>query len=104
MASNQRYPAGGAPGAEPKVTVKQQTSTLGPSKTIEGTLQLGGMHVCRTIDNRLPATLRPAFAMFALAACDSDSTPIVPMAAAGGGRPKASGPASRRPRNQTLPH
>ena len=27
------------------------------------------------------------FAMFALAACDSDSTPIVPMAAAGGGSP-----------------
>ena len=25
--------------------------------------------------------------MFALAACDSDSTPIVPMAAAGGGSP-----------------
>src|SRR5882762_6125127 len=27
------------------------------------------------------------FAMFALAACDGDSTPIVPMAAAGGGSP-----------------
>src|SRR4029077_14676043 len=29
------------------------------------------------------------FAMFALAACDSDSTPIVPMAAAGGSSPRA---------------
>ena len=38
--------------------------------------------------------------MFALAACDSDSTPIVPMAAAGGGSPSAGEAVSGRDSNK----
>ena len=44
------------------------------------------------------------FAMFALAACDSDSTPIVPMAAAGGSSPGAGGAVSGRDSNKLGPN
>ena len=44
------------------------------------------------------------FAMFALAACDSDSTPIVPMAVAGGSSPGAGGPVSGRDTNKLGPN
>src|SRR6266852_2856185 len=44
------------------------------------------------------------FAMFALAACDSDSTPIVPMAAAGGSSPGAGGAVSGRDTNKLGPN
>jgi protein involved in polysaccharide export with SLBB domain len=42
--------------------------------------------------------------MFALAACDSDSTPIVPMAAAGGGSPGAGEAVSGRDSNKLGPN
>jgi protein involved in polysaccharide export with SLBB domain len=42
--------------------------------------------------------------MFALAACDSDSTPIVPMAAAGGGSPSAGEAVSGRDSNKLGPN
>jgi protein involved in polysaccharide export with SLBB domain len=44
------------------------------------------------------------FAMFALAACDSDSTPIVPMAAAGGGSPGAGEAGTGRDSNKLGPN
>jgi protein involved in polysaccharide export with SLBB domain len=44
------------------------------------------------------------FAMFALAACDSDSTPIVPMAAAGGSSPGAGEAVSARDSNKLGPN
>src|SRR5882762_6276686 len=44
------------------------------------------------------------FAMFALAACDSDSTPIVPMGATGGSSPGAGGPVSGRDTNKLGPN
>src|SRR3981081_3773168 len=44
------------------------------------------------------------FAMFALAACDSDSTPIVPMAAAGGSSPGAGEAVSGRDSNKLGPN
>ena len=43
-------------------------------------------------------------AMFVLAACDSDSTPIVPMAAAGGGSPSAGEAVSGRDSNKLGPN
>ena len=42
--------------------------------------------------------------MFALAACDSDSTPIVPMAATGGGSPSAGEAVSCRDSNKLGPN
>jgi protein involved in polysaccharide export with SLBB domain len=42
--------------------------------------------------------------MFALAACDSDSTPIVPMAATGGGSPGAGETVSCRDSNKLGPN
>ena len=44
------------------------------------------------------------FAMFALAACDSDPTPIVPMAAAGGGSPGAGEAGTGRDSNKLGPN
>ena len=44
------------------------------------------------------------FAMFALAACDSDSTPIVPMAAAGGGSQGAGEAGTGRDSNKLGPN
>ena len=44
------------------------------------------------------------FAMFALAACDSDSTPIVPMAAPGGGSPGAGEAGTGRDSNKLGPN
>jgi polysaccharide export outer membrane protein len=44
------------------------------------------------------------FAMFALAACDGDSTPIVPMAAAGGGSPGTGEAVSGRDSNKLGPN
>ena len=44
------------------------------------------------------------FAMFALAACDSDPTPIVPMAAAGGGSPGAGEASTGRDSNKLGPN
>src|SRR3982074_1665920 len=44
------------------------------------------------------------FAMFALAACDSDSTPIVPQAAAGGSSPGAGEAVSGRDSNKLGPN
>jgi protein involved in polysaccharide export with SLBB domain len=44
------------------------------------------------------------FAMFALAACDSDSTPIIPMAAAGGSSPGAGEAVSARDSNKLGPN
>jgi len=44
------------------------------------------------------------FAMFALAACDSDSTPIIPMAAAGGSSLGAGEAASGRDTNKLGPN
>src|ERR1700730_12857257 len=44
------------------------------------------------------------FAMLALAACDSDSTPIIPMAAAGGSSPGAGEAVSARDSNKLCPN
>jgi len=44
------------------------------------------------------------FSMFALAACDSDSTPIIPMAAAGGSSPGAGEAVSARDSNKLGPN
>jgi len=44
------------------------------------------------------------FAMLALAACDSDSTPIIPMAAAGGSSPSAGEAVSARDSNKLGPN